>query len=175
MRHQFNITATIFVLFVVAACNFQPKNIWTKEYEQTVYKQTYEGVGAVIKDPVQRKQLALYMVQRLKVEAPYGIYTISEDSLQKLYTKIADDYSKTHDIDTLRSVLKWNDNTEDALRSSLFKSKYLKDESDEQKNIFCNCFISRLKYIYPDSVVTPIPDSVYVSVISECNAENSRP
>jgi hypothetical protein len=156
------ITTTIF------SCKRQ--NAWTPEYEKSIYQTTYGAIGSLMKDSAQRKQLALLMVKRYKQLLPYGLNSISNDSLQKLSSKISREISKTNFAENMQMVVAWSPEVEASFRASLFGNNvWQKIKADAAtKDRFCDCLIASLKKIYPDSLVTPVPDSIYTKVVGDC-------
>ena len=159
----------IFILLlaciIITACR-QHTNVWTKEYTQKTYDECYEGISTVIKDPAQRKQVTLYMIQRFKAALPYGLESVSADSLRKLSVKIGRDYSLLHNTSNLQASIKWTTESELSLKEGF--ARYLKSYDPKSRDRMCDCLVAKLKQIYPDSLTTPVPDSVYVKIVKEC-------
>jgi hypothetical protein len=149
----------------------QNTNVWTKDYEQRIYDTLYHSsaIAGKIKDTNLRKPFIKYLVQKYKVAIPYGFYSISNDSLERLSEKITEEYTGV-----LKGTAYWEDEFEASLRNSLIKQYFKKDDNSEQ-NELCTCVLSKLKYMYPDSIAAPISDSLENSVVQECESENKKP
>ena len=149
----------------------QKTNVWTKAYEQRVYDTLYHShaIAGRIKDTNLRKPFVKYLVQQYKIAIPYGFYSISNDSLKKLSEKIAEEYTGP-----LKGTFPWSDTFEASLRSSLIKQYFNKDDGSDQTKL-CTCVISKLKYMYPDSIAAPVSDSLKNEVVQECKSENKMP
>ena len=162
------ILLVVLIVMSLAACKRQ--NVWTPEYERNVYNMAYDTLGTIMKDSAQRKQLALLMVKRYKQLLPYGLNSISNDSLQKLSTKIGREIGETNNGENMKMTVPWSVEVETSFKQSLLGNKVwgkLK-ANGTAKDRFCDCIIANLKKIYPDSLVTPIPDSIYTKVVSNC-------
>jgi hypothetical protein len=159
----------IFILLLacisITACR-QHTNAWTKEYTQKTYNELYEGIGTVIKDSAQRRQVTAYMIKRFKAELPYGLESVSADSLRKLSVKIGGDYTAIHNNGNLQATIKWTPESELSLKEGF--ARYLKSYTPKNRDKMCDCLVVKLKQIYPDSLTTPVPDSVYVKIVKEC-------
>jgi len=160
----------ITIVVSITSCK-QRTNVWTKAYELRVYDTLYNSlpISSRIKDTNLRKPFVKYLVQRYKALLPYGFYSISNDSLIRLSEKITDEYTGV-----LKGTAPWDDAFEASLRNSLLKQYFKKDDSSDQ-NQLCTCAISKLKYMYPDSIAAPISDSLKNEVVKECESEFRKP
>lgn len=156
------------LLLLTGTLSCKRHNVWTKDYEQQVYNMAYDTLGTIIKDSAQRKQLALYMVKEYKKALPYGLLSVSKDSLARLSTKIGRKYGDTMAGQQVHAEVPWSNEVEASLRQSLKGHLNRPDLTASQKDHFCDCVLINLKKIYPNSLVTPLPDSVINSVVSSC-------
>jgi hypothetical protein len=156
------------LLLLTGMLSCKQHNVWTKSYEKEVYNMAYDTLGTIIKDSAQRRQLALYMVREFKKALPYGLTSVSADSLTRLSAKIGREYSDTHDGQQMQAAVPWSAGTEASLRASIIGHMVRPDLSIDQKNHFCDCVVVQLKKIYPDSLKTPLPDSVIDRVVLPC-------
>lgn len=157
----------ILILVIATFTSCKRKNVWTKDYERKAYDTVYTSLGSIMKDSAQRKEFSLYIVGKLKAKLPFGIETISDDSLNKLSSKIAAEYTESHKSQDFQAVLPWSKETELALRNSV--EKRLGDKfTGEQKDKYCDCMIAQLKSINPNSLVTPLADSTTTMVNNAC-------
>ena len=156
---------------IISCKQKQKTNVWTKAYEQSIYDTLYHSfaIAGRIKDTNLRKPFIKYLVQRYKVALPYGFYSIPNDSLERLSEKIAEEYTGV-----IKGTMPWGDEFEASLRNSLIK-QYFKKYDNSDQNELCTCAISKLKYMYPDSIAAPVSDSLKNSVVKECVSENSKP
>jgi len=72
---------------VCFSCNFHTK-YWTEAYYNASYKYIYDLNGQYFKDTSQRKVFTKYEIDRLKVELPGGLSSVSNDSLLKICANI---------------------------------------------------------------------------------------
>jgi hypothetical protein len=168
----------VFIL-ISLSCKSQTsvKSVWTPEYEQ----QVSDGVDASIKprmpDEVLRKKLVTYIVMRLKAELPKGIKSVSSDSLFRLSVKIGKDYAYMNGAEKpgfesgiTPKMTAWKPELEKVFRDAvMLKVGSLKDEN--YRNQLCDCVVRKVRVIYPDSVMIPLPREVILKVAGECHDE----
>src|SRR5476651_2037115 len=87
-------------------------NVWTKDYEKQVYNMAYDTLGTIIKDSAQRKLLALYMVKEYKKALPYGLQSVSKDSLARLSMRIGRQYGDSTAGEQVHATVPWSDEVE---------------------------------------------------------------
>jgi hypothetical protein len=149
------------------------KSIWTEAYEMKEYQQIDSALKLRMPEKEKRAQLASYFVKRLKSELPRGLKSVSADSLKKLSRKIATEYAYTYN-DGHGNGLKprayaWTPDLEDLLKAGMLRE--LKMENIQNPNIFCDCALTKLKKIYPDSIIMPAPHNVLFKIGIECRTE----
>lgn len=158
----------IIFLFCLSVVSCKRKNAWTPEYEKSVYDQTYAGVGTIVKDSAQRKDLALRMVAEYKRRLPYGLNSISTDSLMKLSQQIGIEIGNTDFGEKLNAKIAWSNEVVQSVRVSLMQNLGKVQVPPSSKNAFCDCAIHELKTIYPDSLSSPLSDSVTDKIDNDC-------
>jgi hypothetical protein len=160
------------VLFVVliwfTACNSNSakKTVWTKDYEDKLYKQIDDAAKPRIPDENKRSELVLYTLKRLKQALPNGLESVSNDSLQKISAKIGSDYSSTHKYSTIgvRSFVKWTPKVEQAIK------EYILRDNPKDGNKLYGCVLLKIKKAYPDSLAVPFDRDLIVKFTNECNS-----
>jgi len=165
--------ALIIILTLVSISSCKPQShgsVWTKEYEQKAYDDIYKGSSNVIKDNDQRRQFALYVVKKLKVELPNGMESVSADSLQKLFAKTGAEYVESNANNNFKMNVPWTASGEKALRESLLNSPTIQKVDKNSRNKYCDCLILKLKQTSPNSMELP-SDSIFLKLINQCNIE----
>jgi len=145
-------------------------SVWTRAYEQKWYEQIDSEIKPGLPDNAKREALTLYIIKRLKEELPGGIESVPVDSVNRLSMRIGKEYAYKHsnDFDTglLPSLRPWTKDLENLLREVLLKD-VSKENYKEQENL-CNCTLSELKRIYPDSVMIPFPKDIIQKIAKDC-------
>ena len=157
----------ILTLVIATFTSCQRKNVWTKDYEKQTYDTMYTELGSIMKDSAQRKDFCKFIVSKLKTKLPYGIESVSGDSLSKLSRKIAIEYEASHKTQDFQAVIPWSQEAEVSLRNSMqvrLGDKFTKKAKDK----YCDCVITLLKRMYPDSLATPLSDSTTTILNNTC-------
>ncbi|WP_426670801.1 hypothetical protein ACPPVU_06120 [Mucilaginibacter sp. McL0603] len=155
----------------ISSCKPQSHgSVWTKEYEQNAYNDIYKGSSNVIKDTVQRRQFALYVVKKLKLELPNGTESVSADSLQRVFAKAGAEYAESNDSNNFTMDVPWTTSGEKILRESLFNSPTLQKLDKNLKSKYCDCLILKLKETNPNSMLLP-SDSTFLKLINQCKTK----
>ena len=170
-------TLSIFVLVfsLSSSCRSQTNaKVWTKKYEQGLYDYLDSSLKPTMPDPVERKKYVLYFVMRAKQEIPNGINSVSKDSLHNLNIRIGREYAtKEHNagnsIALKPSYERWSPFIEKAFRDDF--AIIFKDKGLNYSNDLCECVIKKLKKIYPDSLVIPVPKNIMKDVSYQCKHE----
>lgn len=161
--------ALIFFAFLcIAACKSSDKNksVWTKEYENKLYKQIDDAAKPRIPDENKRSELVVYTLKRLKQALPNGLESVSNDSLQTISAKIGADYSSTHKYAAIgvRSFIKWTPKVQQAIKEYILRDK------PKDGNKLYGCVILKIKKAYPDSLVVPFDRDLIVNYTKECDS-----
>jgi len=158
----------LFICFAFAcltACNSQSdkKTIWTKDYEDKLYKQIDDAAKPRIPDENKRSELVVYTLKRLKQALPLGLESVPNDTLQKISAKIGADYSKTHNYATtgVHMYVKWSPRVEQAIK------EYILSANPKDKSLG-DCVITKIKKAYPDSLVVPFDRNLMIKFADEC-------
>jgi len=126
-------------------------------------------------DASRREQLVAYVVQRLKEELPKGLKSVSDDSVYRLSVKIGAEYGYAHaqsdhnETGIVPSKQPWTPGLVTVLRQTMFRNEKKEDHALNIK--LCDCVVAKLKIIYPDSIMLPLPHDVIYKVAGECHDE----
>ncbi|OOQ57004.1 hypothetical protein [Mucilaginibacter pedocola] len=170
----------VFIITLLSACLFSctsPKSkqttVWTDTYEQKWRYQLDGDMKALLPDDTKRADLIDYMITRLKTELPNGLESIPQDSLTRLARKIGVDYGFAHAKEAIAgetgltpTLRPWTKEMETMFREAILSNNEGGDLAE--KNKACDCFITELKKIYPDSVMLPFPAGVLTKVSAVC-------
>ncbi|MES2379086.1 MAG: hypothetical protein V4553_21020 [Bacteroidota bacterium] len=163
--------ALIFFAFgcIIACKSPDHKSVWTKEYENKLYKQIDDAAKSRIPDDNKRSELVVYTLKRLKQELPNGLESVPNDSLQKVSANIGAEYGFTHKYSTIgvKSYIKWTPKVEEAIKGYI-----LKDKPKDGDKLY-GCVITKIKKVYPDSVVIPFQRSLITKFTTECSSETN--
>lgn len=158
---------------IILSCNPNAQvkknsNVWTKDYELKEYKQVDDEIRPELPDEQKRQQLVSYVIKRLKAELPNGVESVSADSLYKLCITIGKDYAFSHTENTglIPRLTPWTPELEQIFREGFLKG--LNKKYPKSSNELCNCVIVKLKKLYPDSVLMPLPHDITVKIAQEC-------
>ncbi len=164
----------LLLALIVQFCNGQPNpKVWTKKYEQGLYhyldsvsKQTMPG------DSIRSKYIS-FVVKRIKEEVPNGLNSVSKDSLHNLNIRIGREYAlkekeegNNGEFGLVPKYERWTPLIEKTFRDDFYA--VFRKMGGKMNDKFCNCFIEKLKKIYPDSVLIPVPREVNNKVAVEC-------
>jgi hypothetical protein len=164
-------------LSCVSACNSQHPNpkVWTKAYEQGLYNYVDSVSKPNMPDVQKRYNYLVYFVGRAKEELPNGLNSVSRDSLHNLADRIGREYAfklnkaGIHDTGITPYYEAWSPRLEKDFRAAylqLFETQGLKNG-----NVFCDFIIRKLKVIYPDSLVVPVPKQIMYNVSFGCKKD----
>lgn len=132
-----------------------------------------EAISPRLPDEGKRRELVSYIIKRLKAELPNGLESVSADSLHKLSVKIGKEYAYAHADGfgggMVPKPTAWTPELEKLFREAILNGVG-KDDLDRGKKI-CDCVVTKIKKIYPDSVMLPFPHEVILKVASECKTE----
>lgn len=168
----------IMILFafgsLIWACKQRQKpnpNIWTEKYEQGLYNYIDSTTKAGMPDELERKNYVNYMVKRIKEETPNGLNSVSKDSLKSLNIKISREYlikqrNAGHTTKIIARYEKWSPFIEKGFRDNYVAifQKMGPGFGDQ----LCDCMMGKLKRIYPDSILLPIPKDINRKLTLEC-------
>lgn len=163
----------IFFAFIcLSACssNGVKKSVWTKDYENKLYKQIDDAAKPGIPDENKRTELVVYTLKRLKQALPNGLESVSNDSLQTISAKIGADYSATHKYSAtgVRSFVKWTPKLEQAIKEYILRDK------PKDGNKLSGCVLLKIKKAYPDSLAVPFDRNLIVKFTNECNSATTH-
>ncbi len=158
----------------ILTCRAQIKkdSVWTAAYEADVYKTCYDEVKVLISDSVFRRDYITYLIKRYKTELPNGIESIPTDSLTRMGNKFGKEYIYAHHIkiaDVIAQYIPWTTDIEQILRDVILQKGFKTDPVNG--NIYCDCYIKKLKAKYPDKIPLPPPNDVIETVDTQCKAE----
>ncbi|RWY50163.1 hypothetical protein [Mucilaginibacter gilvus] len=159
------------IVFIAQTDKAQPNpKVWTPKYEVGLYNYLDSTSKSVMPDPVKRKKYVVFLVRRIKEGIPNGINSVSKDSLQSLHIRVEREYAiqehNTGNADLVPFYEKWSPYTEKAFRQNYVA--ILGPKYPATVNKFCDCVIGKLKKIYPDSVLLPLPKDINKKVSKEC-------
>jgi hypothetical protein len=166
----------VIVLLLSVSCTNNSKKInskaWTKEFEQGLYNYLDSTAKESVPDAEERKEYNEYFIERLKEEIPDGWNSVSKDSLKSLNIKITREYvlkrkkEGKFEFHSRRVNTAWSPFVEKSFRENYLAifEKYTKPSIND----FCDCTISELKNIYPDSILIPVPKDIMTKVALDC-------
>jgi hypothetical protein len=166
IMHIKRIALIFFASVCIIACKSPDHiSVWTKEYENKLYKQIDDAAKSRIPDDNKRSELVVYTLKRLKQELPNGLESVPNDSLQKVSANIGAEYGFTHKYATIgvRSYVKWSPKVEQAIKD------YISSTNPKDKSL-CDCVITKIKKAYPDSLAVPFDRELMVKFMNECRA-----
>jgi hypothetical protein len=162
----------ISICLFLAACKDQPNpNVWTKGYEQGLYDYLEARFKPDMPDAKKRLKFIQFYIKRVKEEIPNGINSVSKDSLQSLDIRIGQEYVQgngTGNVDIKPYYEAWSPLLEKTFRynyNAFFQEKY-----PNTTGKFCDCVINKLKIMYPDSLLVPVPKDINLQVTNDCKS-----
>ena len=154
-------------------CKSQPNpNVWTVKYEQGIYNYLDSMSKPTMPDAAKRSKYISFFVSRLKDEIPNGIKSVSKDSLHNLNIRIGREYAfkerkeGIYDDGIIPYYTPWTPMIEKTFRDDFGAVFQTRDANIV--NIFCDCVIEKLKKVYPDSLLVPVPKEVMTKVAVDC-------
>jgi hypothetical protein len=163
----------ILIGFLSCKSHNNSKSVWTETYEGKLYKQLDNGFKTRFRDAEKRHKLVSYTVKRLKVDLPNGLESVSIDSLNNLCIKIGTDYGfADNDLngkDEVPHATAWTPELEKMIRTDLLRLTQMEDMQNTYK--FCDCAITKLKKMYPDSIFFPLQKDISFKVGEKCRTE----
>ncbi|WP_158827685.1 hypothetical protein [Mucilaginibacter lacusdianchii] len=110
----------------------------------------------------------------MKQDLPESSSSVSKDSIQTLNAKTGTAYVCKHKREGKHTKMKpfctkWSPEAEKLIKEAY--DKQLINESAEIRREYCNCVISKLKKVYPDSILAPPPKEVMVKFKQECKIQ----
>jgi hypothetical protein len=163
------------LLFTVVAfvCKAQtnPK-VWTPKYERGLYNYLDSTMKITMADPQKRVEFISFFIMRAKQEIPNGLKSVSKDSLQNLNIRIGREYAfKLHeagnpDLGLRRYYEAWTPKIDKTFRDTY--ATLFKEKGQKNSDRFCDCIIEKLKAIYPDSLLVPVPNDIMIKATLDC-------
>ncbi len=158
----------------ILTCKAQVKkdSVWTAAYEADIYRKFYDQAKSVLTDEVIRSDFVKYLANRFKTELPNGLESITADSLTRMSYKFGKEYAFSHSIkptDMIAQYTAWTPVTEQTIREGILLKWIQADLVNGNK--YCDCYIRKLKILYPDKLLTPPPSDVMEKAGNECRAE----
>ncbi|MEB0263647.1 MULTISPECIES: hypothetical protein [unclassified Mucilaginibacter] len=159
-------------IITATACKAQPNpKVWTKKYEQGFYNYLDSTSKPTMPNKVQREKYVNFFLERLKQEIPNGLNSVSKDSLKNLNIRLGREYAliayQNGEITELIPVYeRWTPLIDKTFRDNfkaIFSPKYPKTTDK-----FCDCVLEKLKKMYPNSVMVPVPQNTMNKVALEC-------
>ena len=145
----------------------KPK-VWTKKFEQEVYNSMYKVADSLFTDEGQKRDYSRYAVEKLKLAFPNGVDNVPEDSIKKVMYRIGVSYGKHSKSLTLK---KWTPEYEAIIKRDLFYNPALNGLTDKTKKLFCDCYVTELKIIYPNGVSDKVPKDTQEKLAKTCIAK----
>jgi hypothetical protein len=145
-------------------------SVWTTAYEQKKYDEINDAIKPRLPNEEKREKFVSYIIMRLKTELPKGLESVSADSLKKLSVKIGEEYgfahADGHGGGLIPKAIAWTPDLEKTFREAILKGTKTADL--DKSNKLCDCFITELKKIYPDSVMMPVPHNIALKIVNQC-------
>ncbi|MBV8389791.1 MAG: hypothetical protein JO080_08335 [Mucilaginibacter sp.] len=156
----------LFVLITYSGFSQSISNqqIWTKEYEQSVYNWADNSLNLAFENDSLKNQYLMILVQKFKRELPGGLNSVSPDSLSKVVLKLDKECKQAINYQYLR---KWTPGFEALLRKSIhdrLKSSLPKNVKDGM----CNCLIIQYKKTYPKGMPGEVPNDIGDKLSAQC-------
>ncbi|MFC0518675.1 hypothetical protein ACFFGT_30955 [Mucilaginibacter angelicae] len=164
------------ILFVFCSliwtCKQKPNPvIWTKEYEQGFYNYLDSTSKSMTPDSIKRAKYVAFLIKRYKEEIPNGINSVSKDSLHNLNNRLGREYAiKERNEGNITELISHYERWTPILEKD-FKDNYVAIFQSMGPGFgekLCDCMIGRLKKIYPDSILLPIPKDINRKLNLEC-------
>jgi len=164
------------LILILSACKAKPTPaVWTPKYEEGFYKYLDSVSKPTMPDEAKRSKFVSFLISRLKEEIPNGLNSVSKDSLHNLNIRLSREYTEkqygegNHDIGINASYTPWTPMIEKTFRDDFFA--IFKNRGAKMTNEFCDCVIEKLKKIYPDSILIPVPKKIMEKTVIGCKNE----
>lgn len=166
------VLAILFSIFIITSCKGQPNpKVWTKQYEQGFYNYLDSTSKPTMPNKAKRDKYVAFFIERLKQEIPNGLNSVSKDSLKNLNIRLGREYAlilheKGENTEVIAVYERWTPLIDKTFRDNfkaIFSPKYPKTTDK-----FCDCVLEKLKKVYPDSVLVPVPQNTMNKVALEC-------
>lgn len=168
-----NITICLFILFYLSACKAQPNpGVWTAKYEQGIYHYLDSMSAPTMPDAAKRSKYISFFVMRLREEIPNGMKSVTKDSIHNLTTRIGLEYAiklrkeGNKDNGITPYYTSWTPEIEKTFRNDFLS--VFQNRDPKIVNKFCDCVILKLKKMYPDSLLVPVPKDTMTKVAIAC-------
>ncbi len=142
------------------------KTEWSPEHTKDVYKSLNEGVNKWKIDSSSKENLIYCVIGKLKDKYPQGIDSVNDDSLKNVTASFFSSCSAETNIN-----LGWSPTLDKIIRDKLMETPSMKMLSAENQKIYCNCYINRLKQLYPNGLTEDLRQSTKDSITILCSSE----
>ena len=140
------------------------KNGWSPDHTKDVYNSLKEGFNNMAIDSTSKKSLIDCVIIKLKNKYPQGLESVNDDSLKSATAK----FISVCGVGTNMN-LGWSPTVDSILRSKLMETASMKNLSKELQVTFCNCYINRLKELYPSGLTETLRESTKDSITNFCS------
>jgi hypothetical protein len=142
------------------------KSGWSPEHTKDVYNSLNEGVSKIPMDSSSKKNLINCVITKLKDKYPQGLDSVNDDSLKNITAGFVSACSTETNIN-----LGWSPIVDESIRNKLMETPSMKMLSAENQKAYCNCYINKLKQLYPNGLTEDISDSTNNSITILCSRE----
>jgi hypothetical protein len=130
------IAAILFVLIAISACKQGP--VWSQRYKQEVYQGCYAGTIKMFPDTAQRRKFCLYILKNFETDLPNGLASVSKDSLNHIYQRLAIAFTKTNEDQNIKMTIPWTAGAEAMLRKTLLSAPFIQKIEPKARQKFCD-------------------------------------
>ena len=142
------------------------KNGWSPEHTKDVYNSLKEGLNNIATDSISKKNLINCVIIMLKNKYPQGLESVNDDSLKSATAN----FFSVCGVETNMN-LGWTPTVDSILRGKLMETASMKNLSKEHQITYCNCYINRLKQLYPNGLTETLRESTKDSITNFCSLD----
>lgn len=140
------------------------RNEWSSENTKYVYNSLKAGLSKTTIDSLSKKSLVNCVIGKLKITYPQGLSTVNGDSLKHSTQKFMSACAIEVNIN-----LGWSPMVDSVLRARLLETTLIRYLPDTYKKPFCDCYISKIKELYPNGLTESLRQSTRDSISTFCS------
>ncbi|MEB0277195.1 hypothetical protein [Mucilaginibacter sp. 10B2] len=142
-----------------------PEKPWSQTYEANIYDIIYKTADTLFQDEASKKQFTTCSISKLKSTYPNGLESIPKDSLRNVYYRVGESCATGITNPVFKA---WTTEYEKILKAQLMQNENFKDVKEEVKAQFCDCYVQKLKAMYPNGIKGKIPEDVQNRLSKDC-------
>lgn len=142
------------------------KNGWSPEHTKDVYGSLEEGLDNMKTDSTSKKNLINCVITKLKNKYPQGLESVNDDSLKSTTAK----FISVCGVETNMN-LGWSPTIDSILKIKLLETASIRNLSKEHQIAFCNCYLTKLKELYPNGLTETLRESTKDSITNFCSGD----